>query len=239
MRRRHLVLADLTAGETNDDIEIERNYQALEFVGGATGRPRPASRVHAPSCRLDSWLASCTSYAHLNELETMRTVCLHYARRGRAFCISLNAEESFLRGFGHDSKTISALHAYLFIKTDTMPPLFAITGNILKRFIQAATLLSCLDPVRGEPTTYSLDRHPDDAQDDAGDRQMKKFLDSIALICATRKDGDTVSAATLEEWSPDGSIIRIARNSGLPEETLEQIREIVELLNDIAQKGTS
>lgn len=105
--------------------------------------------------------------------------------------------------------------------------------------MQAGTLLWLLDPVRGEPTTHSLDRHPNDTQQEATERQCSKFLDSIALICATWKNGDAVSAAALEEWSPEGTIIRVARNAGLPQEMLEQVREIVEALNDIAQKGTS
>lgn len=114
-----------------------------------------------------------------------------------------------------------------------------ITGLVLKRFVQAGTLLWLLDPVRGEPTVHSLDRYPSDSHHEAAERQSSKFLDSISLICATRKDGDTVSAATMEEGAPEGTIIRIASNAGLPENTLRLVKEIMEMLNGIAEAGMS
>ena len=39
-----------------------------------------------------------------------------------------------------------------------------ITGNTQNRFIQAAVLLHLLDPVRGEPTAYGLDRDPNEIE---------------------------------------------------------------------------
>ncbi|KAI0134023.1 hypothetical protein BJ170DRAFT_690339 [Xylariales sp. AK1849] len=112
-----------------------------------------------------------------------------------------------------------------------------VTGTVLKRLAQAGTLLWLLDPVRGEPTIHSLDRHPSDSHQEAADRQSSKFLDSISLICATRKDGDTVSAATMEEGAPEGTIIRIASNAGLQERTLRLVKEIMKMLNDVAEAG--
>ncbi|ETS79706.1 hypothetical protein PFICI_09559 [Pestalotiopsis fici W106-1] len=110
----------------------------------------------------------------------------------------------------------------------------AVTGSVLKRFTQTSTLLWLLDPVRGEPTIHNLDRHPSDTHQGASERKTSKFLDSIALLFATRKDGDTVSAATLEEGQPEGTIIRIASNAGVEDDTLEQVRAIVNILNHAA-----
>ncbi|KAH0536098.1 hypothetical protein FGG08_007003 [Glutinoglossum americanum] len=112
--------------------------------------------------------------------------------------------------------------------------LLEITGNVRNRFVQAAVLLHLLNPVRGEPTGHGLDQDPYEV-DTPRERLLKrKFLDSFALVCATRRNGDRVSAACIEEGSPQGTIIRIASNSGVQENTLSQVREIVEALNCIA-----
>lgn len=113
-----------------------------------------------------------------------------------------------------------------------------ITGNVRDRFIQAAALLRLLDPVRGEPTAYGLDQESYTGQAPRELFLKRKFLDSFALICATRKDGDTVSAACLEEGRPEGTVVRIASNAGVSEETLSYLRDILGILSSIAIKGT-
>jgi hypothetical protein len=112
-----------------------------------------------------------------------------------------------------------------------------ITGNVRNRFIQAAALLRLLDPVRGEPTAYGLDQDLHNVQSPRERLLKRKFLDSFALICAIRKDGDTVSAACLEEGGPEGTVVRIASNAGVSENTLSHLRDILALLNSIALKG--
>lgn len=113
----------------------------------------------------------------------------------------------------------------------------AISGNVRKRFIESAALLFLLDPVRSESSTYGLDRDPNEVEAPRERLLRRKFLDSFALICAITKDGDSVSAACLEEGKPEGTIIRIASNSGISEDTLNQLREITAILNDIATGG--
>jgi hypothetical protein len=99
-----------------------------------------------------------------------------------------------------------------------------ITGNLRNRFIQAAVLLYKLDPVRGEPTAaYGLDQDLQEIESLRERLLKRKFLDSFALVCATRKDGDSVSAACMEDGRPEGTIIRIASNSGVSETTLSQL----------------
>lgn len=117
-----------------------------------------------------------------------------------------------------------------------MTPL-EITGHARDRFIQAAVLLHTLNAVRGEPTGYGLDQDPHDIETPRERLLKRKFLDSFALICATKKGGDSVSAACLEEGSPQGTIVRIASNSGVRENTLGQLRELVNVLNDVANGG--
>lgn len=112
-----------------------------------------------------------------------------------------------------------------------------VTGVVLKRFTQAGTLLWLLDPVRGEATVHSLDTHPAHTGHETTERHICKFLDSIALILATRKDGNTVSAATLEEGSPEGTVIRVASNAGVLDDTLRRVKDIIEILNGIAEAG--
>lgn len=105
------------------------------------------------------------------------------------------------------------------------------------RFIQAAVLLSMLDSVRGEASTQSLDE--DSAKMEPSREQFlkRKFLDSFALICAIRKEGDSVSAACMEEGEPQGTIVRVASNAGVSKGTLEILRAIIDKLNIIATGG--
>jgi len=112
-----------------------------------------------------------------------------------------------------------------------------ITGNIRNRFIQAAVLLHRLNPVRGEPTVHGLDQDPLEIEPQRERLLKRKFLDSFALICATKKGGNSVSAACMEEGLPQGTTIRIASNSGVGEQTLTQLRQIVNILNAVASGG--
>lgn len=113
-----------------------------------------------------------------------------------------------------------------------------ITGNLRSRFLQAAVLLRRLDPVRGEPTAHGLDQDPHEISASRERLLKRKFLDSFALICAVKKDGDSVSAACMEEGAPHGTVIRIASNSGVGERTLNQLRGLVDVLNSIGSGGT-
>lgn len=112
-----------------------------------------------------------------------------------------------------------------------------IAGKVQKRFVQDAVLLHKLDPVRGSPTTYGLDRHPHDAD---GSREVllkRKFLDSIALLASTHKNADRVSAATLEIGAPEGTVVRIASNAGVCDTTLILLRDLISDLHDMSNRG--
>lgn len=115
--------------------------------------------------------------------------------------------------------------------------LLEITGNVQSRFIQAAALLYLLDPVRGEPTEHGLDRDPSNIEPQRERLLKRKFLDSFALVCAIKKNGDTVSAASIEEGLPEGTVIRVASNCGVEKSTLDGIRELVGILNGVASRG--
>lgn len=112
-----------------------------------------------------------------------------------------------------------------------------VSGEAHKRFVVVTTLLSLIDPVRGEPTTHSLDRHPHD--DSWRHEQLqKKFLDSFALISSTSRTGaDTASAVCLEQGHPSGTILRLARNRGIPENLVNQLQEVLDDLTAIALRG--
>ncbi|KAK1496488.1 hypothetical protein CCUS01_02835 [Colletotrichum cuscutae] len=112
-----------------------------------------------------------------------------------------------------------------------------IIGNLQKRFVQDDVLLHKLDPVRGSPTAYGLDRYPHDAGVPREELLKRKFLDSFALLASTHKDGDRVSAATLEVGAPEGSVIRIASNAGVSASTLIVLREVMEILHDVSAMG--
>lgn len=113
-----------------------------------------------------------------------------------------------------------------------------ITGNLRKRFVQATGLLHMLDPVRGEPTTHGLDQDPHEIEAPRERLLKRKFLDSFALVCSIEKDGDSVSAACMEEGAPQGTIIRVASNAGVRQTTLIQLQQILDLLNKVAGAGT-
>ncbi|KAL2007242.1 hypothetical protein VTN00DRAFT_8680 [Thermoascus crustaceus] len=116
-----------------------------------------------------------------------------------------------------------------------------ITGNLRDRFVQAAVLLQTLGPVHEVSTElHTLDQ--DFSQYEIGaDHEnflKQRFLDSFALICATEKDGARVSAACLEEGSPEGTIIRVASNGGVTEHTLRELRDLVDVLNSTIADGS-
>lgn len=112
-----------------------------------------------------------------------------------------------------------------------------VTGNVRNRFVQAAVLLRMLDPVRGEATVYGLDRDSYEMKTPRERLLKRKFIDSFALICAIKKDGDSVSAACMEEGAPQGTIIRVASNSGVRGKTLSELQELVAVLNSIDSRG--
>lgn len=95
-------------------------------------------------------------------------------------------------------------------------------------------LLWLIDPVRGEPTTHGLDQHPHDTRVSRERYLLSKFIDSIALIAATERNRYKVSAAFMDEGSPDGTVIRVASNAGVSDDTLRQLQEIVDILNEVA-----
>lgn len=113
-----------------------------------------------------------------------------------------------------------------------------LTGNVRNRSVQAAVLLRILDPVRGEPTIHGLDEDSNEMRTPRERLLKRNFLDSFALICAIKRDGDSVSAACMEEGAPQGTVIRVASNSGVGERTLSQLRELVTVLNSIGSRGT-
>ena len=97
--------------------------------------------------------------------------------------------------------------------------LLELTGNVRNRFVEAAVLLRMLDPVRGEATVHGLDQVSHEMITPRERLLKRKFLDSFALICAIKKDGDSTSAACMEEGAPQGTIIRIASNAGIGEKS--------------------
>jgi hypothetical protein len=144
------------------------------------------------------------------------------------------SENDLLKGSGKSHHPISF---QLFLAIAKMTTVFKIQGNLRDRFVQSAVLLRMLDPVRGEPTVYGLDQDPHEIGTERERQLKRKFLDSFALISATKKDGKTVSAACLEEGALQGTVVRLARNSGVGEDDLKQLRDLVIILNHIAQKG--
>lgn len=100
------------------------------------------------------------------------------------------------------------------------------------RCVLNSILLFLIEPVRGEPTVYSLDRHP---HDDASPKA--KFLDSFALICSTRSGKETASAVSMEEGGPTGTILRLARNTSTSEELLLRFQAVLDDLTLIAKGG--
>lgn len=111
----------------------------------------------------------------------------------------------------------------------------SITRKVRKRFLEAAVLLAALDEVRAVPTVHSLDSA--DCGVDRARVLKRKFLDSFALVCANHKGGESVSAASMEEGQPEGTIIRIACNGGVRDSVLSDAQAIVRILNNIACEG--
>lgn len=113
-----------------------------------------------------------------------------------------------------------------------------VRGADLKRFVVQSTLLSLIDPVRGEPTRTPLDEDPEG--DTLGRHQLKqKFLDSFALICSTSSSGaETASAVCLEQHAQAGAVLRVARNCGLTPKDLTGLEKVLQILRAVARKGT-
>ncbi|KAL3297623.1 hypothetical protein RB213_010095 [Colletotrichum asianum] len=126
------------------------------------------------------------------------------------------------------------------ISTKSNASLVGAPANVLgaahNRFVVVSTLLSLIDRVRGEPTTHSLDRHPHD--DSWKHEQLqKKFLDSFALISSTSRVGrETAAAVCLEQGHPSGTVLRLARNLGVPGSLIIQLQEILNDLTAVALK---
>lgn len=129
------------------------------------------------------------------------------------------------------------------ISTKSNASLAGAPANVLgaahNRFVVVSTLLSLIDRVRGEPTTHSLDRHPHD--DSWKHEQLqKKFLDSFALISSTSRVGrETAAAVCLEQGHPSGTVLRLARNLGVPGSLIIQLQEILNDLTAVALKGAT
>ncbi|KAM0540033.1 hypothetical protein ACHAO7_011589 [Fusarium culmorum] len=61
---------------------------------------------------------------------------------------------------------------------------------------------------------------------------QKKFLDSFALICSTSaKSGETASAVCMEQGHPTGTVLRLARNLGVPQQLLLLLNEVLDELS--------
>ncbi|KAF1828420.1 hypothetical protein BDW02DRAFT_574885 [Decorospora gaudefroyi] len=78
----------------------------------------------------------------------------------------------------------------------------------------------CSTPCAASPPHTASIKNPHEIETPRERLLKRKFLDSFALLCATKKNGDSVSAACMEEGSPQGRIIRIASNAGVRESTL-------------------
>jgi len=123
---------------------------------------------------------------------------------------------------------------YQPLKSDDTSGAHGLTGDAHKRFVIVTSLLYLIDPVRGESTAHSLDRHPHDSNWKLENLQ-KKFLDSFALICSTsRIGGRTASAVCLEQGHPAGNVLRLARNLGVPQDLVIQLQKVLNNLSAVA-----
>ena len=106
-----------------------------------------------------------------------------------------------------------------------------------KQLLINSVLLSLIDPVRGEPTRSLLEGDPD--SDVFKNSQLKeKFLDAFALICSTSSSGkETASAVCMEQKKPSGTILRVARNLGLPQQNLIGLQKVLQILITTANGG--
>lgn len=106
-----------------------------------------------------------------------------------------------------------------------------------QNFITVSTLLSLIDPVRGNPTAYSLDIDPNDPTQ-RYDHLQTRFLDSFALVCSTSKKGsDTASAVCMEQDRSGATVLRLARNRGVPPDLINRLRRILDKLMTISREG--
>ncbi|TLD04442.1 uncharacterized protein PgNI_12184 [Pyricularia grisea] len=72
------------------------------------------------------------------------------------------------------------------------------------------------------------------------EKLRKKFLDSFALIYFTlRVGGDIASAVCLEQGHPNGNVLRLARNFGVPPDFVDQLQLILHDLTAVASKEKS
>src|SRR3569833_3291868 len=111
-----------------------------------------------------------------------------------------------------------ATSGYQQPKSDGTSGAHGLTGDAHKRFVIVTSLLYLIDPVRGESTAHSLDRHPHDSNWKLENLQ-KKFLDSFALICSTtKKNRKTTTTKRQKQGHPAGNVLRLARNLGVPQD---------------------
>lgn len=106
-----------------------------------------------------------------------------------------------------------------------------------QHFITVSTLLYWIDPVRGKPAAYSLDTDPNDPTQ-RYDHLQRRFLDSFALICSTsRKGAETASAVCMEQDRSGATVLRLARNRGVPDDLINRLRRILDKLMAISREG--
>ena len=106
-----------------------------------------------------------------------------------------------------------------------------------KHLVINSALLSLIDPVRGEPTKCPLEVHPD-AEFLRNSQLKERFLDSFALICSTSSLGkETASAVCMEQKKPSGTMLRVARNRGLLQQTLSGLERVLQILIAAANGG--
>ncbi|CAI7621182.1 unnamed protein product [Penicillium pancosmium] len=108
-----------------------------------------------------------------------------------------------------------------------------LSGNLQKRFLETVLLLKALNEVQGVPSAHGLDSKECPSTQRA-DLLKRKFLDSFAFVCATRKGGANVSAACMEENESGETIIRLACNTGVRESVLSGAQAIIQILTQVA-----
>lgn len=105
------------------------------------------------------------------------------------------------------------------------------------RLAVLSRLLCLIDPVRGEPTMHSLDKHPNE---DSWHHEhlQEKFLDSFALISSTsRKGRETASAVCLEQHGYSGVVLRLCRNLGVTSQVQVLLQGVLDDLRRISSQG--
>lgn len=111
-----------------------------------------------------------------------------------------------------------------------------LTRGALQDFVAVSTLLYLLDPVRGKPTAYTLDKNPD--SDGGHGKHQSRFLDSFALICSTARKGSETASAVCLEQDEHSTILRLSRNSGVPQDLIHRLQSVLEKLKLVASRGT-